>query len=573
MGLCNYKKNISKIRHKMSGSLEENELNSPRSHSEVFNVVSGSKRKQIVSTVMESGVSLGMVDPTTGRSLLYKLLTLVTNGDKIVLEKLDSSVTVTSENEDDDDFAVQIDHKYLVDEDPRNLILIKDLLNLPRKLTSNILSHPVVETFIQRRWNRTKNMFLLSFVLYLTFVLLFSVFLSMMYTRNNDEDNLIRIPVELPKTCDALIPKGTGGGKSKLQPRIGDFDGDPEIAAIDVSTQGAFEITSRGAAPKGKSKGRNDDKYELKLEVIREKKNKTKRTRAKMKEKLFIGCSHRKKYSDISLCTVEALLFIIILILIILEVWQAIALGKEYFLELENWFELLIIGLAISTLCLKSELDILAIVASVGICLAWIELIFLFGRYPSLGGCFSIMYYSITKRVVKTALGLVLLVWAFAFAFFIIHFDNTNESFDNVTKSFFKSFVMVLGEFEFDDLWNSSESASSGLSQAFTMMLLVALIILGTIIMVNLIVAIIITDIEWLNKVSKLQVLRNQAHHAVQIHALQSMFKCLSSKVQDRSLSRQLEMSVCVHRVCKCGKMRPSSDTRDKLMDIVNMRH
>ena len=121
------------------------------------------------------------------------------------------------------------------------------------------------------------------------------------------------------------------------------------------------------------------------------------------------------------------------------------------------------------------------------------------------------------------------LVWAFAFAFFIIHFDNTNESFDNVTKSFFKSFVMVLGEFEFDDLWNSSESASSGLSQAFTMMLLVALIILGTIIMVNLIVAIIITDIEWLNKVSKLQVLRNQvnclANKAIRVDM--EIFGCL----------------------------------------------
>ena len=44
--------------------------------------------------------------------------------------------------------------------------------------------------------------------------------------------------------------------------------------------------------------------------------------------------------------------------------------------------------------------------------------------------------------------------------------------------------------------------------------------------------------------------------------------------LQDQFLRfRQLEMSVCVHRVCKCGKMRPSSDTRDKLMDIVNMRH
>ena len=182
------------------------------------------------------------------------------------------------------------------------------------------------------------------------------------------------------------------------------------------------------------------------------KKNKTKRSRANRKEGLFIGCSSRNRFMDIPLCTIEALLMAVILILIVLEAWQALALGKEYFLELENWFELLVLGLASCTMGLKSELDILAIVASVGICLAWIELIFLFGRYPSLGGSFSIMYYSITKRVVKTALGLILLVFAFAFAFFIIHFDNSNESFDGVPKSLVKSFVMVLGEFEFNDL-------------------------------------------------------------------------------------------------------------------------
>lgn len=274
-----------------------------------------------------------------------------------------------------------------------------------------------------------------------------------------------------------------------------------------------------------------------------------------------------------SLCTVEALLLISILILLIVEAWQILALGKDYFLELENWFELLVLGLASSTMGLKSELDILAIVASVGICLAWIELIFLFGRYPSLGGSFSIMYYSITKRVVKTALGLILLVFAFAFAFFIIHFDNSNEAFEDVGKSVVKSFVMVLGEFEFNDLWESSESASSGLSQVFTMMLLVGLIMFGTIIMINLIVAIIITDISWLQKVSKQQVLRNQAHHAVQIHALQSMFKCLSSRVADteRSWSRQLEVWVCVHTVCRCGRMRPDSTTRERLLEIINL--
>ena len=89
----------------------------------------------------------------------------------------------------------------------------------------------------------------------------------------------------------------------------------------------------------------------------------------------------------------------------------------------------------------------------------------------------------------------------------------------------------------------------------FTMTLLIGLIIFGSLIMINLIVAIIITDIDWLHKVSKLQVLRNQvsrglqthlatillcalqAHHAVQIQALQSMFKCLPTKVVDKSRS------------------------------------
>ena len=109
---------------------------------------------------------------------------------------------------------------------------------------------------------------------------------------------------------------------------------------------------------------------------------------------MFSECSSRH---DIPLCVVELFLVSVILALLLVEAWQALALGREYFKELENWFELMILSLATATLSLKSQLDTLAIVASIGICLAWIELIFLFGRYPSLGGTFSIMYYSITK--------------------------------------------------------------------------------------------------------------------------------------------------------------------------------
>ena len=127
------------------------------------------------------------------------------------------------------------------------------------------------------------------------------------------------------------------------------------------------------------------------------------------------------------------------------------------------------------------------------------------------------MYYSITKRIIKTALGFFILVCSFSFAFFIIHFGNETESFDSVPRSLLKIFVMVLGEFEFDDLWSNSEDSSSGFSRMFTMLLLIGLIILGSMIMVNLIVAIIISDIEWLNKVSKEQALLNQVNKLTKI--------------------------------------------------------
>ena len=120
------------------------------------------------------------------------------------------------------------------------------------------------------------------------------------------------------------------------------------------------------------------------------------------------------------------------------------------------------------------------------------------------------MYYSITKRIFKTALSFVILICAFTFAFFIIHFGNESESFDDVGRSFLKIFIMVLGEFEFDDLWLNSESSNSNLSRLITMVLLIALIVLGSMIMVNLIVAIIISDIEWLNQISKEQSLINK---------------------------------------------------------------
>ena len=134
------------------------------------------------------------------------------------------------------------------------------------------------------------------------------------------------------------------------------------------------------------------------LEVVKLRKNRTKLSRVRKQFALFSGCSSRIAFYDLDLCLVEILLVVSIVVLVVQEFWQCLALGKQYFMELENWFELLILSLAISTLSLKAELDSLQVVAAVGICLAWIELIFLFGRYPFLGNQLKLIIHHVMRN-------------------------------------------------------------------------------------------------------------------------------------------------------------------------------
>ena len=97
---------------------------------------------------------------------------------------------------------------------------------------------------------------------------------------------------------------------------------------------------------------------------------------------------------------------------------------------------------------------------------------------------------------------------------------------------------MILGEFEFDTLYQESSDEDS-LTLIFTMTLLIGLIVFGSLIMINLIIAIIVSDIQSLAKAAKQQVLINKvlpcddfqflisdlyhffkANHAVQVSSL-----------------------------------------------------
>merc|ERR1712038_204638 len=130
----------------------------------------------------------------------------------------------------------------------------------------------------------------------------------MMYERNNS-DEIIRIPVELPQTCDALRPldfsrKGEGKHSGINSRMLINDDSD----LIDVTAQNETpDLVNRAGIKKNTKEGKNND-YVIKLEVVKEKKNKTKISRVRRKEGLFMECSSRRKFKDIPLCLVESFL-------------------------------------------------------------------------------------------------------------------------------------------------------------------------------------------------------------------------------------------------------------------------
>ena len=72
------------------------------------------------------------------------------------------------------------------------------------------------------------------------------------------------------------------------------------------------------------------------------------------------------------------------------------------------------------------------------------------------------------------------------FAFYIIHFGSESNTFGHLAKSFFKVFVMIHGEFEFEDLWRDSDDRLENPAvKVFTMLLLVGTILFGSLIMVK----------------------------------------------------------------------------------------
>ena len=125
-----------------------------------------------------------------------------------------------------------------------------------------------------------------------------------------------------------------------------------------------------------------------------------------------------------------------------------------------------------------------------------------------------------------------------AFAFMVINYGIEKDSFESPWKSFVMTITMALGEFQFEDLYNSFVDHKT--SRTFAMFVLVSLILFGTITMINLFTAVIISDLNNLEKDVFVQNLSNMAQCAILAEAI------LPNKLLE-GLKIRGEKRFCVH--------------------------
>ena len=228
--------------------------------------------------------------------------------------------------------------------------------------------------------------------------------------------------------------------------------------------------------------------------------------------------------------------------------YQAFRLRRQYFRELENYIEwavlvFTLIPMIFKQTCLQSSQESAFVrgFAAIGICAAWLELIFIIGRYPFRGGDFSIMFYNIINKLARYLIAMFIMVVGFAFAFMIINFGHDKESFENPIKSSIKTLTMALGEYNFEDLYNIFEN--DAVSRGFAMLLLLLLILFGTITMVNLFIAVVISDIGLLKEEVYVQNLINMAQSSIIVEEI--LPNCILQKMRI-----QREIRLCPHSLC-----------------------
>ncbi|XP_063913650.1 transient receptor potential channel pyrexia-like [Zophobas morio] len=157
-------------------------------------------------------------------------------------------------------------------------------------------------------------------------------------------------------------------------------------------------------------------------------------------------------------------------------------------------------------------------IASIAILMSWAELMLLIGRLPTYG-YYALMFSAVLQNVIRVLMAFLCLVVGFALSF-SIQFSSCSD-FRDPWRALVKTTVMMMGEFEYGDLFADKVVGPAG---ATSRVIFLMFIILTSIVLMNLMVGLAVSDIQCLCRVSHARKLEKQADFLSQLE------KVLTSK-------------------------------------------
>ena len=302
---------------------------------------------------------------------------------------------------------------------------------------------------------------------------------------------------------------------------------------------------------------------------------------------LFHGCSGMMSFSFWLLCELGLCSTTVLFLLV--EVFQMTRRGRGYCKDLENWIQLMIIICAAIAMATKHILlrekdthaEIIRSLEALGLLSAFFEVILIVGRYPFRGSDFSIMFYKVLKKIAFYTVALIVVIMGFSSSFAILQYgtcsaendcNRENAGFASSWKAFVRTLTIALGEFNFEDaIYNRFNNSEQYISRAVSLVILVIMIFTVTITLVNLFIAVIISDRRDL-KISVFK--ENLIYMAENIQLAESILpRKWREKLYDEMLDEEF-ITVCVHNLCGPGceaKKIPTSARliKPKLLKII----
>ena len=118
-----------------------------------------------------------------------------TNGDKVVLKKLDECVFSNDKEVDDENFELKVNFSNLESKSQTGDV-VKDIISNLSLIESTrvpyaVLLHPVILSYIDIRWNKMRRYIYTNFTIYILFLLSYSWFLTNIFYRKLHEEPVL----------------------------------------------------------------------------------------------------------------------------------------------------------------------------------------------------------------------------------------------------------------------------------------------------------------------------------------------------------------------------------------------